>query len=206
MTEALFWVSYFGLWVLTLTLLAAVFFLYRYHGQLFLNSAEGRTNQGPTLQRSISPQSVRDLQGDELVLGGAKAKQFVFFASVKCGPCSHALPALDAFAKAHEAQMQTTVVCRGNNKEVADFTRVLGSEIRVVADPKWNIGTKLRVSSTPFAFILDEHKIVRAKGMPVDQEAFEWFLDQILRYEERDRQTVPVTLRHTRQSPQGEPI
>jgi thiol-disulfide isomerase/thioredoxin len=201
MTEALFWVSYFGLWVLTLTLLAAVFFLYRYHGQIFLNSAEGRSNQGPALERSIPPQSVKDLQGDELVLGGiTKVKQFVFFASVKCGPCSHALPALDAFAKAHKAQMQTTLVCRGNNKEVANFTKVLSSEIRVVADPKWNIGGKLRVSTTPFAFILDEHKIVRAKGMPVDQEGFEWFLDQILKYEERDRPMAPVALSRASQS------
>lgn len=206
MTDALFWVSYFGLWVLTLTLLAAVFFLYRYHGQLFLNSAEGRTNQGPALEHSISPQSVTDLQGDELVLGGnAESRQFVFFAAVKCGPCAQALPALDAFAKAHEGQMQTTIVCRGTDKEVANFTRVLSSQIRVVADPKWNIGTKLRVSSTPFAFILDEHKIVRAKGMPVDQEGFEWFLDQIRRHQERGRQTRPIALGHTRQSPQGEP-
>ena len=207
MTEALFWVSYFGLWVLTLTLLAAVFFLYRYHGQLFLNSAEGRTKQGPALRRSIPSQSVRNLQGDESVLGGiGKDRQFVFFASVQCGPCSQALPALNAFAKAHEAQMQTTVVCKGNSNEVADFTRVLGPEIRVVADPKWTIGTKLRVSSTPFAFILDAHGIVRAKGMPVDQEGFEWFVDQILRYEERSQQPVPIALGHARQSPQGEPI
>lgn len=201
MTDALFWVSYFGLWVLTLTLLAAVFFLYRYHGQLFLNSAEGRANQGPGLEGSIDPQSVRDLQGEELVLGGVtNAKQFVFFASVKCGPCADALPALDAFAKAHQTHMQTTIVCRGNNKEVANFTKVLTSQIRVVADPKWTIATKLRVSTTPFAFILDEEKIVRGKGMPVDQAGFEWFLEQVNRYEERVRRTAPVSLGHVRQS------
>lgn len=201
MTDALFWVSYFGLWVLTLTLLAAVFFLYRYHGQLFLNSAEGRSNQGPGLQHSITPHNVKDLKGEELVLGGiTNAKQFVFFASVKCGPCSEALPALDAFAKAHQAQMQTTIVCRGSNREVANFAKVLTSQIRVVADPKWSIGTNLRVSTTPFAFILDEQKIVRAKGMPADREGFEWFLDQVHRYEERDRRTAPVSLGHARQS------
>ena len=201
MTDALFWVSYFGLWVLTLTLLAAVFFLYRYHGQLFLNSAEGRSNQGPGLERAITPHSVRDLKGEELVLGGvSNAKQFVFFASVKCGPCSEALPALDAFAKAHQAQMQTTIVCRGSSKDVAKFTKVLDSQVRVVADPKWTIGTNLRVSTTPFAFILDEHNIVRAKAMPADRAGFEWFVDQVNRYEERVHQSAPVSLGHARQS------
>jgi len=197
----LFWVSYVGLWILTLTLLAAVFFLLRFHGQFFINSAEGRTKQGPVLERSILPQSVRDLKGEELVLGGTiKAKQFVFFASVQCGPCATALPALDEFAKTHKAQMQTMIVCRGNTKEVAQFTKVLSSEIKIVADPKWEIGTKLRVSTTPFAFILDERKIVRAKGMPVDQQGFEWFLDQLRGREESDHSTAPVPLGQARQS------
>jgi hypothetical protein len=41
---------------------------------------------------------------------------------------------------------------------------------------------------------------VRAKGMPADREGFEWFLDQVHRYEERDRRTTPVSLGHARQS------
>lgn len=61
MAEMLFWVTYGALWVLVVTLAAAIFFLYRYHGRMLLASQEGRAAQGPPLGESLPDLPLRDL-------------------------------------------------------------------------------------------------------------------------------------------------
>ena len=186
LTEPIFWVSYFALWILTLVLFAAVFFLYRFHGQMFVHSAEGRINQGPNLDHFLPKLTVRDLDGAEMFLGGGNARQqLIFLASPKCRPCARARSDLKTFAETYRQQIQTVIVCSGDSHQVAKFTKVLSSQVRVVHDPKWDIGTAVRVTTTPFAFIVDKQGIVRAKGMPDNLEGFEWFVNQSVAFSDQ---------------------
>ena len=180
MFEALFWVTYVALWILMGLVLAAVFFLYRHYGNMFVNSSEGRANQGPKLNTPLTGFRLRDTRGANLLMGQlSNSSQFVFFASIKCGPCAKARKALGGFAERHKGAIETIVVCQGNEEQVREFSKDMPTHVRSISDPKWEIGTDLRVSTTPFALVTDEDGSVIAKGMPDNEEAFRWFSKQI---------------------------
>jgi hypothetical protein len=180
MVQTLFWVTYIALWMLMALIIAAVFFLYRYHGSLFLNSSEGRTNQGPSVSEPLAGIRVWDTGGAPVLMGElSTSSQFVFFASTKCGPCVKARDALGAFAERHKAGLETIVICQGSDQQVQAFAGDMPKHIRIVSDPKWEIGTKLRISSTPFALATNEKGTITAKGMPDTEEAFQWFSNRL---------------------------
>lgn len=180
MLDVFFWVTYVALWVMVAALSAAVFLLYRYHGQMLLGSRDGRTNQGPELHAQIEGIQAQDLYGNRVALGGSdKGAQFVFFGQTDCKPCQVALPALRDFAERYKGDMDVVFVCGGEVREVARIASDLPRSIRVVPDSRSALFAELHVSSTPFAFITDAEGIVRGRGMPTNTEAFEWFVEQL---------------------------
>ncbi len=181
MTNIFFWASYCALWVLTVALFAAIFFLYRYLGGKLLNGAEGRAKQGPEFGARLPSARLRDLTGASIDLGEPRTQPlFIFFASTTCEPCRKVLGVFGRFAEQYAMLLEVAFVCRGGTaKEVAEFAADLPANVRVVPDTRWDLGSQLRISSTPFALIVDEETIVRGKGMPGEQEDFEWFVEQL---------------------------
>lgn len=181
MGSVFFWLTYILLWGLVVILFAALFFLYRHLGQGLLNSTEGRMRQGPEPGTRLPSIQLQALDGRVVRLGARLAQPvFVFFASPTCEPCRRALDALSAFARQYQTTLETVLVCGGTTKEeVTIFATALPDHVRVVPDTSWSLGTRLRVSSTPFAIIADRESMVRAKGMPDTLEAFEWFAEQL---------------------------
>lgn len=179
MINSFFWITYAALWVLVIVLFAAVFFLYRYHGQMLLNSREGRKAQGPELNVAFPSIRIQDLAEEVTHVGPPSGFQFFFFASTKCQPCRQARVALGLFAEQYKAVVETYLICRGSHQEVASFAKELPASIKIVPDRQGKLSTELRISSTPFALITDSEGIVRAKGMPDRIEAFEWFIKQL---------------------------
>jgi len=180
MIDLFFWISYATLWIVVIVLFTAVFLLYRYHGQLLLNSLEGRTSQGPQVGKRLLTARLRGLNGMTFQLEYPLVRPLlILFASTTCEPCRQARHAFSAFAEQHKAILDTLLVCRGNDQGVAEFAQDLPKSIWIVPDRHWSLGTRLRVSTTPFALIVDEGGIVRGKGMPATLEAFEWFIKQL---------------------------
>jgi hypothetical protein len=185
---SLVWATYIALWVLVLVLFAAVFLLYRYHGQALLDNRESRVNQGPKINSRMEDLQLRDLTGAVWQLGTSISRpQFVFFSSTQCRPCGQMLQTLAAFAEHHKADLDTFMLCRGDNESITAFAQDLPESVTVLPDPKWDTGVRLRVSSTPFALIIDHKGVVRAKGVPDNSSrAFEWFLAQTTQGSEKD--------------------
>ena len=180
MFETLFWVTYVALWLLMILVLAALFSLYRYHGTLFINSSEGRATQGPKLNEPLKSMHLRDTAGMDVLMGeSSNSSQFVFFASTKCAPCIKARDALGLFAERHKGTIETIVVCQGKDEHVREFTKDMPEHIKAVSDPHWHIGASLRISTTPFALITDRGGSVIAKGMPDNEDGFQWFSQQL---------------------------
>jgi hypothetical protein len=180
MANVFFWVTYIALWALVLLLFAAVFFLYRHHGKMLLDSKEGRVSQGPELYKQFPSMRVRDMSGNTILLGRLSPQPiFIFFAQTTCKPCQEARAALAAFASKHQQMLETVLVCTGKVQEITEFAVSLPDAIRLVPDPHKDLLVQLRISSTPFAVILDQEGTVRGKGMPVTSEAFEWFVEQL---------------------------
>lgn len=78
--------------------------------------------------------------------------------------------------------------------EARRFAGPLVNRTRVVADSRWKLGTAVRISSTPFGLLLDEHNVVVAKGMSAHSADLDWFIEQL---EIGNRERLPaVELAH----------
>jgi len=177
--STLFWGTYVVLWLLVVMLFAAVFFLYHHHGRMLLNSREGRANQGPAVNQPLPVAQLRDIAGEAVALGQPQTRsRLIFLASTTCQPCQAARAALSAFAEKYRETIETVMVCAGSEQEVREFAADLAGSVRVIVDSPKKFAAQLRVTSTPFALIIDPDGIVRGRGMPVTMEAFETMSEQ----------------------------
>jgi hypothetical protein len=181
MATLLFWTTYAALWTIVVVLFAAVFFLYRHIGQGLLESREGRASQGPKVGARLPSVRLQTLDRTPIHLGESRSRpRLLFFASSTCEPCRRALEPLASFAQQHRATLDTVFVCGGRTEqEVTQLAASLPTSVCVVADTRWILGSRLRISSTPFALVTDTESIVRGKGMPTTPEEFEWFIEQL---------------------------
>jgi hypothetical protein len=179
--KTLFVISYVCLWLLVAALYLAVLLLYRQYGHILMNSRDGRQRQGPEVDTAIEPLRGRDLTGTLCDVAAPQyGVQLIYFASTLCDSCKEARQSLSLFADEYRSIIKTWLVCGGRSDDILNFVAPLSSAVTVVSDPKWKLGTKLRISSTPFALLIDEKGIVRAKGMPDNKpEAFQWFAEQV---------------------------
>jgi thiol-disulfide isomerase/thioredoxin len=175
----LFLLTYLALWFVVLVLLASQFAVYRYLGQQLRNIPERKQSQGPELGTPLPAALLRTVDGTAVRVGGTRsAPLLLFFASTTCEPCRKALPYLGRFAERHP-QIDSVLICRGRtDADVVEFSASL-SAVRVVADRGWDFASKLRVSHTPFCMVADASSIVRGKGQPDNDLAFEWFTQQL---------------------------
>lgn len=171
-------VTYVLLWGLVIVLAVAVFGLYRYMGQTLLGSRERRSSQGPAEGEEIERRSAVDIHGRAVTVPSADGlPTLVMFGSTTCRPCHDALGPLRAVAEQTRGQINIVLVCRGRDTaDVAQFAAPLASVARIVPDPGWQLGSQYRVSTTPFAFVVDGEAVVRGKGAPALAEHFEALL------------------------------
>ncbi|HEV8366917.1 MAG TPA: redoxin family protein [Pyrinomonadaceae bacterium] len=180
MDNTLFWVTYLALWLIVTVLFAAVFFLYRFNGQMMLNSRDGRDQQGPEVGKPLPAARLTTVEGKHFDLGSSDLRpQLVFLAATNCKPCLRLKVGFAAFAEKYNSVVDTILVCRGSQEGVAKFASDLPASVIVVADLRWDLGTRLRVHSTPFVFIADSKGIVRGKGNPKDGLALDLFMEQL---------------------------
>jgi methylamine dehydrogenase accessory protein MauD len=166
------------LWVLVLVLAAVVLALVRQIGVLHERIAPAGAlmlNRGPTVGEPAPVLEVADLDGHALHLGSAREdgrSTLLLFVSPSCPVCKSLLPAVKSSRKDERAWMDVVLASDGDAREQREFVRAQGLDgIPYVVSAA--LGLAYQVGRLPFAALLDERGILRARGLVNSREHLE---------------------------------
>jgi len=175
MNEALI-VSNLVLWVVVLALLVAVFALARQVGILHERVAPMGAlmmDHGPKVGTASPVFTLTDLAGRPVNIGAPSlSSTLLFFLSPTCPVCKKLLPIVKSTAASERRWLSIVLASDGDEAEQRKFVRRAGLE----AFPyvlSTNLGVTYHVSKLPYAVLLDERGIVRAKGLVNSREQLE---------------------------------
>jgi methylamine dehydrogenase accessory protein MauD len=176
MTEVLV-VSQAVLWVVVVALAVVVLALARQIGVLHERVAPMgalMTDRGPQVGDAAPVLNVRDLRGFPLVLGGRHPSgrdRLLLFVAPTCPICKKILPIVPTFARG-ERQLDVVLVGDGDRAEQEALIREHRLEgMTYVISPE--VGMMYRVGKLPYAVLLDEAGVIRAKGLVNSREHLE---------------------------------
>jgi methylamine dehydrogenase accessory protein MauD len=166
------------LWVLVLALSAVVLALVRQVGVLHERIAPAGAlmlHRGPTVGEPAPVLEVADLEGRTHRVGSARAdgrSTLLLFVSPGCPVCKSLLPAIKSSRKDERGWMDVILASDGDSSEQREFVRAQGLEgIPYVVSAA--LGLAYQVGRLPFAALLDEHGILRARGLVNSREHLE---------------------------------
>lgn len=164
------------LWILVLALLVAVWALARQIGVLYERVAPMGalvTDAGPKLGEAAPASIAPSLAGEPFAIGGAAERStLLFFLSPTCPVCKKLLPVLHSIADAEAGWLRVVLASDGNMPEHLAFWRGAGLE-RFPYLLSAELGMTYRVSRLPYAVLIDEAGVLRAKGMINTREHLE---------------------------------
>ena len=179
MIEALV-VSNFVLWIVVVALLVVVFALARQIGVLYERvSPMGALmmDTGPKVGDSAPVFALTDLEGRPLNLGAPSPRStLLFFVSPTCPVCKKLLPIVKSAAVSERRWLSIVLASDGEADEHRRFVQRadLGAFPYVLSQP---LGIAFHVGKLPYAVLLDEHGVVRAKGLVNSREQLESLFD-----------------------------
>lgn len=163
-------ISFIGLWLIVLALVAIVFALARQIGVLHMRlgprGALEIDSEGPSLGEVPPPIPAHDLDGRAIDLTAPGTERFLLFVSPDCPVCRDVTPSIPAVAR---RGLAVSIVTSGDG----DAYRTFG--VPVVSDER--IVHTLGIPGTPYAVVLDERGVVRAKGTINNLEQIEGLID-----------------------------
>lgn len=177
MLEALL-ISQVALWVLLLIVAALQFALLRQVGVIHERIAPMGAltlDKGPKEGESAPVFDLLDLKKRRVKLGGESAagkSTLIFFLSPTCPVCKKMLPILKSSARSEARRLEIILASDGDAPEherfvaaqnLTDFPYVLSQEL----------GMTYRVGKLPYAVLIDEAGVVRAKGLINTREHLE---------------------------------
>jgi methylamine dehydrogenase accessory protein MauD len=168
--------SYVMLWFLVIALSVIVVALARQVGTLHLRlgprGALEMDDEGPPIGEAPVPLDSPDEKGREVRIGGPGTGQLLLFVSPNCMVCDQVLPALRAVASATDLDPYVLT------DAVADDVQTLIAKspgAPIVSSPE--AARLYEVPGTPYAVVLDELGVVRAKGTVNNLEQVEGLVD-----------------------------
>jgi methylamine dehydrogenase accessory protein MauD len=180
MIEALV-VSQAILLVLVLALCAVVFALARQIGVLHERVAPLgalMTDRAVAIGEAAPALEVVDLAGNSLVLGGARddrRSQLLLFVAPTCPMCKKLLGVAKSFIKSERRHLWLALISDGERGEQERFVREHKLEaFPYIVSPV--VGMTYQVGKLPYAVLIDEAGIVRAKGLVNSREHLESLL------------------------------
>jgi methylamine dehydrogenase accessory protein MauD len=176
MTEVLA-VSQALLWVVVVALAVVVLALARQIGVLHERVAPMgalMTDRGPQVGDAAPVMEVKDLHGFPVVLGGKHAggsDRLLLFVAPTCPICKKILPLVPTFVRG-ERRLEVVLVGDGDLAEQQALVREHRLEgLTYVLAPE--VGMLYRVGKLPYAVLLDETGVIRAKGLVNSREHLE---------------------------------
>ena len=171
-------ISNLVLWLLVLGLTAVVLALARQLGVLHERIAPAGAlmlNRGLTVGEPAPVLEVADLQGRAHQLGSPRGdgrSTLLLFVSPSCPVCKSLLTAVKSSANDERAWMDVILASDGDDTEQREFVRAQGLEgIPYVVSAA--LGLAYQVGRLPFAALLDERGILRARGLVNSREHLE---------------------------------
>jgi methylamine dehydrogenase accessory protein MauD len=166
------------LWILVLVLAVVVLALVRQVGVLHERIAPAGAlmlNRGPAVGEPAPLIEVADLEGHAYQLGRARAdgrSTLLLFVSPSCPVCKTLLPAVKSSRKDERAWMDVILASDGDAQEQREYVRAQALDgIPYVVSAA--LGLAYQVSRLPFAALLDEQGILRARGLVNSREHLE---------------------------------
>jgi methylamine dehydrogenase accessory protein MauD len=171
-------ISNAALWVLVLVLSAVVLALVRQVGVLHERIAPAGAlvlRGGPAVGEPAPVLEVADLEGRAYRLGSAREdgrSTLLLFVSPSCPVCKTLLPAVKSSRKDERAWMDVILASDGDASAQREFVRAQGLDgIPYVVSAA--LGLAYQVGRLPFAALLDEQGILRARGLVNSREHLE---------------------------------
>ena len=171
-------VSNLVLWVLVLVLAVVVLALVRQLGVLHERIAPAGAlmlNRGLIVGEPAPLVEVADLEGAAHQLGAARTdgrSTLLLFVSPSCPVCKSLLPAVKSSRRDERAWMDVILASDGDAAAQREFVRSQGLDgIPYVVSAA--LGLAYQVSRLPFAALLDERGILRARGLVNSREHLE---------------------------------
>jgi methylamine dehydrogenase accessory protein MauD len=166
------------LWVLVLALAAVVLALTRQLGVLHQRIAPAGAlmlNRGLTVGEPGPVLELASLDGRPLQVGVARhdgRSTLLLFVSPSCPVCKSLLPAVKSSRRDERSWMDVILASDGDAAEQREFVRAQGLEgIPYVVSAA--LGLAYQVSRLPFAALLDERGVLRARGLVNSREHLE---------------------------------
>ena len=164
------------LWVLMLGVIVALWALARQVGILYERVAPMGaliTDAGPKLGEASPRFDLPALSGATVAIGGERPKsQLIFFLSPTCPVCKKLLPILRSASQAERNWLDVVIASDGDSTQHLGFYR----DAKLEQFPyvlSADLGMTYRVSRLPDAVLLDEHGVIRAKGLINNREQLE---------------------------------
>ena len=171
-------ISVIVLWIVVLCLLAVVLALTRQLGVLHERIAPVGAlmlNRGLAVGEPAPTMDVVDLHGANLRLGAPRTdgkSTLLLFVSPTCPVCKSLLPIVKSSGRDERDWLDVILASDGNTDEHRDYIRAngLGGIPYVLSAP---LGLTYQVSRLPFAVLLDEAGVLRARGLINSREHLE---------------------------------
>lgn len=165
-----------ALWIAVIALLLVALALARQVGILYERIAPMgalAVQSGPAVGESAPRFELDDIRGraQRIGYGGARS-QLLFFLSPRCPVCKKLLPILKSIARTERAWLDVMLASDGEMPEHLVFYR----KAQLEAFPyilSTKVGMTFQVSKLPYAVLVDEHGVVRAKGLVNSREQLE---------------------------------
>ncbi len=166
------------LWALVIVLAIVVLALVRQVGVLHERIAPAGAlmlSKGLKIGELAPTLKVTDLNERELALGGPRAdglSALLMFVSPTCPVCKALLPVLTASRRSEQSWLAITLASDGDLASQKEFVASHGLEAfpYVVSAP---LGVAYQVSRLPFAVLIDEKGVLRARGLINSREHLE---------------------------------
>jgi len=168
------------LWVVVVALLVVVFALARQIGVLYERvSPMGALmmDTGPKVGASAPVFALMDLAGQPVNVGAPSPRStLLFFVSPTCPVCKKLLPIVKSAAVSERRWLSIVLASDGEADEHRRFVQRadLGAFPYVLSQ---ELGIAFHVGKLPYAVLLDEHGVVRAKGLVNSREQLESLFD-----------------------------
>jgi methylamine dehydrogenase accessory protein MauD len=177
MIEALV-ISQIALWVLLLVMAGLQLALLRQIGVIHERIAPMGAltlDHGPKEGEASPIFDLLDLGKRRITIGGENAggkSSLVFFLSPSCPVCKKMLPILKSAARTESRWLEIVLASDGEPSEAERFVSVQGlGEFPYILSQE--LGMRYRVGKLPYAVLIDETGVVRAKGLINTREHLE---------------------------------
>ena len=170
-------VSYAVLWGLVLVLSVVMVALARQIGTLHMRlgprGALEIGDEGPALGEAPEPETLADLTGSEIVIGGPGTAQLLLFVSPGCKVCEQILPSVRVVGT--KGDLSPIVLTDLDQAE----TRLAysGKQVAAPVVPATFLAQRYAVPGTPYVVVLDRQGVVRAKGTVNNLEQLEGLIE-----------------------------